>query len=125
MASSKVIAGDFLGKKIYAGNWGDLYIDCSFGFDVARRRLNKDWVKYYEVLDSRNIGKNGAAVIGLSAVGAALVGPVGLLAGAAAKSRSMHTVAISFKDGKKSLLELDDQLYKILLRSLFGLEYRG
>lgn len=124
MASSKVIAGDFCGKNIVYGI-GYMYIDCSVGFNVMKRRLDKEKVAFYEVVDNKNIGKNAVGVIGLSAIGAALVGPIGLLAGAAAKTRTMYHVVVSFKDGKKSLLELTDGDYKFLVQSLFGLEYRG
>ena len=35
------------------------------------------------------------------------------------ETKGVHTVSITFADGKKSLLELDDQMCKALLAQLF------
>lgn len=48
-----------------------------------------------------------------------LLGPVGLLAGLSAKNKSTVTVAVRFKDGKNSLLEMDDKVYKNFVRAMF------
>lgn len=51
-------------------------------------------------------------------VGGALLGPIGLLAGGmSAKSKGVYQVAVVFKDGKRSLLELDDKRYKALMKA--------
>lgn len=44
---------------------------------------------------------------------------VGLLAGLSAKKKGVYIIALEFKDGKKSLLEVDDKIYKALLKKLF------
>ena len=48
-----------------------------------------------------------------------MLGPVGLLAGLSAKNKGIYTVAIKFKDGKNSLLEVDDKFYKALIKTMF------
>ncbi|AWO73868.1 hypothetical protein C1N76_04305 [Geobacillus thermoleovorans] len=52
-------------------------------------------------------------------VGSFLLGPVGLLAGLSAKTKGVHVVAIKFKDGKKSLLEVNEKIYAALMKNLF------
>ena len=49
-----------------------------------------------------------------------LFGGVGMIAGAlSAKSKGVHTLAILFKDGKKSLIEVDDKIYKNIMTAIF------
>ena len=55
----------------------------------------------------------------LTSVGAFFLGPIGLAAGLSAKSKGIHTLAIYFKDGKKSLIEVDDKINKALVANLF------
>lgn len=52
-------------------------------------------------------------------VGGALLGPVGLLAGLSAKNKGTHTLVIEFKDGKKSLIEVNEKIYKLLMQKMF------
>ena len=53
-------------------------------------------------------------------VGGALLGPVGLLAGGlSAKNKGIYQVAVQFKDGSRSLIEIDDKIYKALISSCF------
>ena len=59
------------------------------------------------------------SAIGRGMVGSLALGPVGLLAGLSAKKKGTYLVAIKFKDGKESLIELDDTLYKALVKTLF------
>lgn len=53
------------------------------------------------------------------AVGGILLGPVGLLAGLSAKNKDIYQIAIQLKDGKRSLLEVDDKICKALVKSCF------
>jgi hypothetical protein len=39
---------------------------------------------------------------------------MGRLAGLSAKSKGTHTIALVFKDGKKSLIEVDDKIHSAL-----------
>ena len=113
-AKNMVIAGDYMGKPITGiGGVVQIYVD--------RKNyilLDKFGVDSYDVIteDTRNIAASGIA---RGAVGAALLGPVGLLAGLSAKNKSTVTVAVRFKDGKNSLLEMDDKVYKNFVRAMF------
>lgn len=113
-AKNRVIAGDYLGK-IIGVSLGQLYIGISFSNNLF---LNKDNIETYEVItdDQR---KSAASGIARGAIGAALLGPVGLLAGLSAKNKGTYNVAIKFKDGKNSLVEIDDKVYKTLVKVMF------
>lgn len=113
-AKNMVIAGDYQYKTVTTARTG-LAIKLGFRDKVL---ITKDTVEAYEVIDEEK-RTSATSAIGRGAVGAALLGPVGLLAGASAKKKGVYLVAIRFKDGKESLLELNDLLYKTLVRTLF------
>lgn len=113
-AQNKVIAGDYIGKM--AGvSLVQLYIATSFGKPMY---LNKQNIEAYELITDEQ-RKSAASGVIRGAVGATLLGPVGLLAGLSAKNKGIYTVAIKFKDGKNSLLEVDDKFYKALIKTMF------
>ena len=56
---------------------------------------------------------------GGGAAGALLLGPLGVVAAATAKTKGVHVVAVQFKDGKRSLLELDDTRFKAIKLAMF------
>ena len=109
-----VIAGDYKGAGIAVGHNS---IKICKGF--KRTNLTRDMVKSYEVITEEH-RKSAASGIVRGLVGGALLGGVGLVAGAvSAKNKGTYQVAIQFKDGKKSLLQLDDKAYKTLVKILF------
>lgn len=112
---NSVIAGDYAGKGvIYTA--GQVLIAVSLLNSV---KLNKDTVESYELITEEH-RKSAASGIARGLVGGALLGPVGLLAGGlSAKNKGTYQVAIQFKDGKRSLLEIDDKIYKGLIKALF------
>ena len=113
-AKNMVIAGDYMGKPITGiGGVVQIYVD--------RKNyilLDKFGVDSYDVI-TEDTRKSAASGIAKGAVGAALLGPVGLLAGLSAKNKSTVTVAVRFKDGKNSLLEMDEKVYKNFVRAMF------
>jgi len=114
-AKNKVIAGDYLGGKVSVG-FGIASISYGFGKTVM---LTKDEVEAYELVTDEH-RKSAASGVARGLVGGALLGPVGLLAGSlSAKSKGTYTVAIQFKDGKRSLLEVDDKIYKAIVKRCF------
>lgn len=117
MASAKneVVSGDYKGKGVLCVN-DEVYI--SLGLFKKSVDITKDTVEHYEVLDEQT-SKSGASAIGRAAVGSLLLGPVGLLAGVTAKTKGAYYIAIQFKDGKKSLIEVNDKIYKIIMTTLF------
>lgn len=112
-AKNKVIAGDYEGKKV-TQTFGMV----SLSNFTGSIELSKYTVESYEIVDESH-RKSAVSAIGRGLAGSLLLGPVGLLAGLSAKSKGTHVMAIQFKDGNKSLLEIDDKIYSTLLKRLF------
>ncbi|MCI3922508.1 hypothetical protein MO973_19945 [Paenibacillus sp. TRM 82003] len=114
-AKNKVIAGDYENKAVVHG-FGTTSINT--GLLSQPVILDKSTVEEYEVMNESH-RKSAASAVGRGLVGGLILGPVGLLAGLSAKSKGTHVVAVQFKDGKKSLLEIDDKIYNALVKKLF------
>jgi hypothetical protein len=114
MAKNRVIAGDYEGKLITQA-FGLVSLSTSITKSFP---LDKTTVEEYEVIDEES-KKSAVSAVGRAFVGGAILGPVGWLAGITAKSKGTHTIAIQFKDGKKSLIEIDDKIYKALMKKMF------
>ncbi|KPU42132.1 hypothetical protein OXPF_39110 [Oxobacter pfennigii] len=114
-AKNKVIAGDYVGGNIMT-TLGMTAIGISFGKNLY---LDKRTVEGYEVVTDEH-RKSAASGVARGLIGGALLGPVGLLAGGlSAKNKGVYTLAINFKDGKKSLIEVDDKIYKNIVKNCF------
>lgn len=109
-----VLAGEYEGKQVgRSGN--NVYIIIGF---IKTVDLKKDIVESYEIIDETS-RKSAVSAVGRGAVGGFLLGPVGLLAGLSAKSKGTHTIQLNFKDGKKSLICVDDKIKAALIKALF------
>lgn len=113
-AKNKVVAGDFEGKKVEEYSH-QLVIKDSSGIV---KPINDATVEAYELITEEVI-KSGTSAILRGSIGVAVLGPVGILAGLTAKNKGTYNVAIQFKDGMKSLIEIDDKLYKLLIKCCF------
>lgn len=114
-AKNAVIAGDYLGKQIMV-SFGMVQLITGFG---KAEQLDKFSIEDYELITDEH-RKSAASGVGRGLVGGALLGPVGMLAGAmSAKSKGIYQIAIQFKDGKKSLIEVDDKIYKAIVKACF------
>lgn len=96
---------------------------CTVGISLFFTRtkkipLDKTTVESYEVIGEES-QTSATSAVARGAIGAALLGPVGLTAALSAKKKGLHTIALQFKNGKRSLAEVDDEIYKILVRDLF------
>lgn len=115
MAKNAVVEGTYKGKSVDIHS-GTPYISTGF---MKKVYLNKDTVESHEVLDSSS-QKSMSSGIMRGLVGGALLGPVGMLAGGvSAKKKGTYLVAVQFKDGNKSLLEVDNDIYQSLIKKLF------
>lgn len=115
-AKNRVLSGDYAGKQILGGGISQAGI--SIGF-VKQLYLNKTTVESYEVINNEN-QKSMASGVARGIVGGALLGGVGAIAGAAsAKNKGIYTISIQFKDGKRSLIEVDDKIYKAIVQNCF------
>ena len=112
--ASTIIAGDYENKIVVAsGSKVRLSITTFNGI-----YLDKSTVESYEIVDEES-KKSATSAVGRGLVGGLILGPVGLLAGLSAKKKGTYRIVINWKDGKRSLLEADDKVYKTLQRTLF------
>lgn len=117
-ASNTVIAGDYKDCHVREMIGSIEIVTNSWSSEVVKK-INKDTVESFEVLsEERKRSAGNVAARGL--VGAALLGPVGLAAGVlSSRKKGTHQIAIQFKDGKKSLVEVDDKIAKKINVELF------
>ena len=113
-AKNRVIAGDYEGFSVSASvgvaKLGGLF---------AGPTLDRYSVESYELVTDQHTKSFSSGMV-RGAVGGALLGPVGMLAGGlSAKNKGIYQVAIYFRDGKRSLLEVDDKVYKAIVKSCF------
>lgn len=114
-AKNKVIAGDYQGKQVVSSLG---FATISLGI-IKSLDLNKNNVESYELITDEH-RKSASSGVARGLVGGALLGPVGMLAGGlSAKNKGIYQVAIQFKDGKRSLLEIDDKTYKAIVKNCF------
>ena len=113
-AKNRVVAGDYNNKQVILSG-GKAFISIGLFNPLA---IDKTTVEDYEVVDETS-RKSAASAVGRAAVGSLLLGPIGLAAALSAKSKGTHIVAIQFKDGNKSLLEVDDKIYKAIVTKVF------
>jgi len=114
-AKNKVIAGDYQGQQVLSSLG---FVSISIGL-VKSLDLNKNNVESYELITDEH-RKSASSGVARGLVGGALLGPVGMLAGGlSAKNKGIYQVAIQFKDGKRSLLEVDDKAYNAIIKNCF------
>jgi len=106
-----VIAGDYIGHPIRKG---PKCIAVGDGFKLIY--LTKDNVKSYKII-TEDMCKTAASGIAKGIVDGALLAPVGLLVGIS--NKDVYHIAIQFRDSKRSLLEVDDIIYKQIVKDLF------
>lgn len=72
-----------------------------------------DDIKSYELIDSK---KSGGSTLMRAGIGAAFLGPVGLLAGATAKKN--YSVLINLKNGTSKVIKINEADLKYLLEKV-------
>ncbi len=118
-AQNKVVAGDFNGKAVFLESKDKIQIgEIHFPSNEVVMEIKKSTVKSYEVLDASS-KKSAGSAIARAGVGALFLGPIGLAAGLSAKSKGTYTISLDFHNGKKSLIEVDDKIYKAMVKNLF------
>lgn len=111
-----VISGDLKGQSFYFTPGGDMYIGNGISGGV---KVCKVTVARYEV-ESKDTSSRFS--FGKAALGTAAFGGVGAIAGVDGKQTDTYRVAIFFRDGKQSLVEIDGKHFKALQAELFGVE---
>ncbi|MCI6639908.1 MAG: hypothetical protein MSH10_03820 [Pygmaiobacter massiliensis] len=116
MASAKdqVIKGDYLGPYCCSDFNNYLYIN----FKETKIPITKETVQDYEVI-SEERSKSATSAVLRAGMGAVLLGPAGLSAGVTAKNKGIYLIAIEFKSGKRSIIEIGQKYYKIFIKGMF------
>lgn len=119
-AKNKVIKGEYEGNRIEKIPFEDrIKINMKGKPDIE---LTKYIVKSYEVITEETL-KSGTSAVLRGAFGAFLLGPAGLLAGLSAKNKGIYLIAIKFRSGSESLIEIDDKLFKIFKQIMYESEF--
>lgn len=74
--------------------------------------LDNTTIESYEVIDKAEGKSSIGKTIGLGAI----FGVAGAIAGASSKKAGKTTIKINWKDGKKSIAELDASMFKAFMR---------
>lgn len=115
-ARNEVIAGDYTGRKVRCSK-SKIIFDRPFDTPIE---VDETTVRKYEVIDQDKT-KDLASAFGRGLVGKAFLGTVGMMAGViSAQNSTAVIISIEFKNGDKSLIEVDKNIYKILLKLLFS-----
>ena len=116
---NKVIGGDYMNGIVDMTFTGKVYIFFTKGFSVREKIiLNRETVASYSIIDKTEKTKVGSGLV-RSAIGHATFGVAGAMVGAAsAKKKTKFMVNIQFIDGKNSTLELDNNMFRLLIGCL-------
>ena len=119
MAKNKVIAGDYNGYNINTGWGGFTFTPPLFSQHNARIDINRNTVCGYEIMTNDH-RKSAVSGIMRGVIGNYFFGNAGMIGGTmSAKNKSDYIIAVSFYDGRRSLIEVDEKKYKELMRSVF------
>lgn len=118
-AKNQVIEGKFKGQYLIKDV--NNIVSISYGF-FKSYQITKENVEKIELLTAEKSKDIGSSVArGL--VGGILLGPVGLVAGAlVGKDSNINRFEIMYKDGEKSLVEVDKKLGDCILSVKWELE---
>lgn len=108
MNKNYVVEGKYKNRKILGGS--------SLDIDVELQPLNKYYISSYTVIDESNKDQYS---FWKGALGVALFGGLGAIAGVNGKKKKEYLIAVEWKDGEKSLISLDDEYYKVFVKSNF------
>ena len=113
---SKIIKGYYEGEKIKNALCKFIYIKPFLSSDTIP--LIRENIESYETITEDTV-KSASSAILRGAVGSVLLPGVGILAGLSAKNKSTYVVAVEWKSGEKSLMELDHHDYDAFVTGMF------
>lgn len=108
MNKNYVVEGKYKNRKILGGS--------SLDIDVELQPLNKRYISSYTIIDESNKDQYS---FWKGALGVALLGGLGAIAGVKGKKKKEYLIAVEWKDGEKSLISLDEEYYKVFVKSNF------
>lgn len=108
MNKNYVVEGKYKNRKIDGGS--------ILNIDVELQPLSKRYISSYTVIDESNKDQYS---FWKGALGVALFGGLGAIAGVNGKKKKEYLIAVEWKDGEKSLISLDEEYYKVFVKSNF------
>ena len=121
-ASNTVISGDYNNGRIdLPSEIRPLCIVYSGGFTGPSgiKNITAKEIERYDLIEKRS-EENSQKKVKRGIVGGIIAGTTGAIIGSSSVSNEeIYTVALYFKNGKKSLIEIDGTRYKELLKNLF------
>lgn len=105
-----VLEGKYKDEGIYPFSQND-YLKI-----VGGKSMTKSHVSSYTVIDETNKDQYS---FWKGALGVALLGGFGAIAGIRGKKKTEYLIAIEWQDGEKSLILIDDKYYKVFVKSMF------
>lgn len=107
-----VLEGKYKNLKILGGK--ELSVDSEDY--IGGCPLDKQRIASYTLINENNKSQYS---FWKGALGVALLGGVGAVAGIGGKKTSEYLIAVEWKNGEKSLICLDDKFYKVFVQSMF------
>ena len=106
-----ILEGKYKDEKIKCFS-DNLYLpNIDHGYHIIKSRISS-----YTVIDESNKDQYS---FWKGALGVALFGGFGAIAGIGGKNKKEYLIAIEWKDGEKSLILINDEYYKVFVKSMF------
>lgn len=106
-----ILEGKYKNEEIYHFSKKDYLSPIGTGLDFTKSNISS-----YTVIDETNKDQYSFFK---GAMGVALLGGIGAIAGVHGKKKKEYLIAIEWKSGEKSLILIDDEYYKVLVKSMF------
>ena len=106
---NKVLEGANKGNKIYNISTDKCLSQSGWDFKPP-------YISSYTVIDESNIDQYS---FWKGALGVALFGGLGAIAGVNGKKKKEYLIAVEWKEGEKSLISLNEEYYKVFVKSNF------
>ena len=109
-----ILEGKYKNKEIYYPFKSDILKI------IGGSSIKKERIVSYTILDE-NSKSSSEYSFWKGALGVALLGEWGAVAGIGGKNKSSkeYLISIEWEDGEKSLILLDDEYYKVFVKSMF------
>ncbi len=106
-----ILEGKYKDKKIYISSNKTNLETSGIGWNFTHNNISS-----YTVIDETNKDQYS---FWKGALGVALFGSVGAVAGIGGKNKKEYLIAVEWKDGDKSLILINDEYYKVFVKSMF------
>ncbi len=103
-------------NTVLEGKYKSKRITCGTQLRVDLDPFSKRYISSYTVIDETNKAQYS---FWKGALGIALFGGLGAAAGLGGKNKKEYLIAIEWKDGEKSLILINNEYYKVFIKSMF------